>query len=88
MAITTSAKKAHRVAARKRVFNIRRSRTMAEVVKEIRLLIGAKKGTEAAKLMPKAFQAIDKAAKTKLIKKNAASRYKSRLSAALAKISK
>lgn len=88
MAITTSAKKAHRVAARKRVFNVRRSRTMAASIKEIRLLIAAKKNAEAIKLVPVTFQAIDKAAKTNLIKKNAASRYKSRISAALAKISK
>ena len=88
MAITTSAKKAHRVAARKRVFNIRRSRAMNESVKEIRLLIAGKKTAEALKLVPATFQAIDKAAKTKLIKKNAASRYKSRISAAIAKASK
>lgn len=88
MAITTSAKKAHRVAARKRVFNLRRSRSMTSALKEIRSLIAGKKAAEAVKLVPTAFQAIDKAAKTNLIKKNAASRYKSRISAALAKISK
>lgn len=88
MAITTSAKKALRAAGKKRVFNIRRSRAMSEAVKEVRALVAAKKGSEAAKLLPKAFQAIDKAAKTNFIKKNAASRYKSRLSAAVAKAAK
>ncbi len=88
MAITTSAKKAFRVAERKHVFNIRRSRTLTDALKEVRSLIAAKKVKEAAAYMPKAFQAIDKAAKTNFIKKNAAARYKSRISVALAKISK
>ena len=35
MAITSSAKKAIRVAARKRVFNLRRQKTMREAIKEV-----------------------------------------------------
>ncbi len=88
MAITTSAKKAHRAAARKRVFNLERSKAMKAAIKDVRKAVAGKKVSDAAKALPAAFKAIDKAAKTNLIKKNAASRYKSRLSAAVAKISK
>ena len=75
MPITKGAKKAHRASLRKRVFNLRRLRTMNEVVKDIR---GSDK-TEAEKMLPKAYQAIDKAAKRGIIKKNTAARKKSRL---------
>lgn len=80
MAITSSAKKANRVALRKRVFNTRRADSLKAVVKEIKQLISAKKIKEAKALLPKAYQAIDKAAKGNTIDKNNASRKKSRLS--------
>ena len=81
MAITKGAKKAHRASERKRVFNIRRRRAEHEVVKEVRSLATAGKPDEAAKLMPTAYKAIDKAAKRGIIKKNTAARKKSRLAA-------
>ncbi len=87
MAITSSAKKALRVSKRKRVFNMRRSDAMKTAIKSIRVLVAAKKASEAATFLPEAFRAIDKAAKTKYIKKNAASRYKSRLAALVKKAS-
>lgn len=86
MAITTSAKKAIRSSARKHVFNLRRKTAMKKALKDIRSLISEKKKGEALKLLPSTYQAIDKAAKTNLIKKNAAARYKSRLESAIAKI--
>lgn len=77
MAITKSAKKAHRASLRKRVFNVRRKRTLVSAVKD------AKKDMSTDSLA-KAFQAIDKAAKRGIIKKNTAARKKSRLAKALA----
>ena len=87
MPITKGAKKAHRASLRKRVFNVRRKRTMHEVVKEVRDLISSGKKSDAEKLMPIAYKAIDKAAKRGVIKPNTAARKKSRLVAAVKKIS-
>ncbi len=88
MAITKSAKKAHRASLRKRVFNVRRASALYDATKAVKKALEAKKGAEAAKLLPAAFKAIDKAAKRNVISKNTASRKKSRLAKALAKISK
>lgn len=83
MAITKSAKKAVRSSARKRVFNERRKRAEKETTKTLRGLLSGGKVQEAEQLLPKAYQAIDKAAKRGVIKKNTASRKKSRLVAAI-----
>lgn len=88
MAITKGAKKAHRASLNKRVFNTRRKKAMGEVTKQVRKLLGEGRANDAAALMPKAFQAIDKAAKRGVIKKNTADRKKSRLTAAVARIGK
>lgn len=85
MAITKGAKKAHRSSLRKRVFNLRRKQQMSDTVKEVRKLITQGKKDEAQKLLPAAYQAIDKAKKRGVIKKNTAARKKSRLVAALKK---
>ena len=58
----------------------RRSRAMQDAIKALRTAVAGKKAAEAAKLLPKAYQAIDKAVKRGVIKKNAAARMKSRLS--------
>jgi small subunit ribosomal protein S20 len=73
-----NAKKALRVAARKRILNDRRRRAMRVAVKSVKI-------SNATEDLSKAFQAIDKAAKRGVIKKNAASRKKSRLTKAVAK---
>ena len=78
MPITQSAKKAIRGSLRKKAFNDRRKRAMKEVIKKIEKAAKADKAA-AQKLMSAAFQAIDKAAKKGVIKKNNASRKKSRL---------
>ncbi len=85
MAITSSAKRAIRVAGRKRVLNLRRLDTMRETVKDMKKLIAAKKTAEAEKMLTTAQKAIDKAAKRGVIKKNTASRKISRLVKALRK---
>lgn len=83
MAITKGAKKAHRASLRKRVFNLRRKSAMNDAVKGVRKLASAGQREDAAKLLPAAYQAIDKAAKRGVIKKNTAARKKSRLAAAI-----
>lgn len=87
MAITRGAKKVIRISERRKVFNDRRARVMKSTVKEVRELIAGKKKAEAEKLLSAAYKALDKAAKRGVIKKNTASRKKSRLAKALKKIS-
>jgi len=79
MPIIKSAQKALRGSKKKRVFNDRRRRAMREAVKDVKKLVVAKNPTEAQKKLSVAYQAIDKAAKRGVIKKNTANRKKSRL---------
>ena len=79
MPITQSAKKAVRGSLRKKAFNDRRKRVMKEEIKKIEKLAKTDKAG-AVKMLPTAFQVIDKAAKKGVIKKNNAARKKSRLS--------
>jgi small subunit ribosomal protein S20 len=74
-----SALKAARVAERRHVINLRRIRAMKEAVKEVMQVISAKKGSDATKLMPKVFQAVDKAIKGGVIKMNTGARIKARV---------
>jgi small subunit ribosomal protein S20 len=85
MPIKASAKKTMRADERKRVFNLRRNRAMKDAIKEVGQLATAGKLDEAEKLLPKAYQAIDKAAKRGVIKDNNADRKKSRLARTLVK---
>ena len=85
MAITSSAKRAIRVAARKHIFNVRRVDTMKTEVKTLQKLVLAGKKEEAEKSLSGAYKAIDKAAKRGVIKKNTAARKKSRLVAMMRK---
>lgn len=86
MPITKGAKKAHRSSLKKRVFNLRRTREMNDVVKKTRKAIAGGDAAEAEKMLPAAYKAIDKAAKRGVIKENTASRKKSRLVAAINKV--
>ena len=79
MPITASAKKALRQTKRRRVANVRSLTKVKTIVKEVRFLIQGKKFTEAKALLPRLYKAIDKAAKENVIKKNTASRKKSRI---------
>ena len=85
MPITTSAKKALRVSARKKVVNDRRQDAMKSSVKKLKKLVADKKIKEAGEFFRTAQKAIDKAAKRGIIKPNAAARKKSRLSAMIKK---
>ncbi len=83
MAITSSAKKAIRSSARKRVFNLRRQKDLTDTTKALLKAIAAKDVAGAEKLLPTAYKAIDKAMKRGVIKKNTAANKKSRLALAL-----
>lgn len=79
MPIKLSAKKALRQSKKRQIFNLAKKIAMKNVVKKIKKLAVEKKYSEAQKLIPLAYKAIDKSAKTGVIKENAASRKKSRL---------
>ena len=83
MAITSSAKKAHRASLKKHVFNVRRKRALTSAVKVTKKLVTAGDTKEAGVSLSAAYKAIDKAAKRGIIKKNTASRKKSRLAASI-----
>lgn len=79
MPITQSAKKALRQTRRRTIANLQRTEAYKKVLKQIRKLLAEKKVKAAEALVPQAYQALDKAAKTGVVKKNAAARKKSRL---------
>lgn len=81
MPITTSAKKALRGSKRKRSFNLRKKDTLSKTIKQVKKLIANKQIKEAEALIPAVQKIIDKATKTGYLKKNTASRKKSRISA-------
>ena len=88
MPVTASAKKALRRNLRQRAQNLKKKEVYRRAIKEYRKLIASKKLEEAQQLLSRAYQALDKAAKTSVIKKNTASRLKSRLTHLIAKSSK
>ncbi len=83
MPITQSAKKALRQSKRKRVTNVKYLTKIRAITKQIKKLTQENKLREAQALLPKVYQALDKAAKKDVIKKNAASRKKSRITRSL-----
>jgi small subunit ribosomal protein S20 len=85
MAITKSAKKAFRQSQRRRTKNVQRMKKLRSLLKEVAALVSQGKDKEAKKLLPKVYKLLDKAAKTGLIKKNAASRKKSRITRSIIK---
>ena len=85
MPITKSAKKALRQTRRRTIRNLRRKEAYRKALKQIRKLLAEKKIKEAEALVPQAYKALDKAAKTGVLKKNAAARRKSRLMQWMAK---
>jgi small subunit ribosomal protein S20 len=85
MPITTSAKKALRQNRTNRVRNTAKKEAYKKAVKTYRKLVSSKRTDEAATELAKAYQALDKAAKTNVITKNKASRLKSRMAKQLGK---
>jgi len=79
-----SAKKALRQNIRRRKNNLNRQQAMKDVIKEYKKLAAAGKKEEAAKNLSDVYKTLDKMAKVKFIKKNRASRLKSRLAKKIA----
>ncbi|OGZ69352.1 MAG: 30S ribosomal protein S20 [Candidatus Staskawiczbacteria bacterium RIFCSPHIGHO2_02_FULL_42_22] len=88
MAITKSAKKAIRQNKARRIHNLTYINKIKKLVKEAKQFVVQKKVKEAKDLLPKVYQAFDKAAKIGVIKKNNASRHKSRITKLVDKNSK
>jgi len=84
MPIIKSAKKALKQSKVKRVRNIRRKKAYRNYIKEFKKAIEAQDFDKAKELLPKVYKALDKAAKNNTIKKNTASRTKSRLTKKIA----
>ena len=80
MPITSSAKKALRQSKKHRIENLKRSEAFKNAIKKFKKLVETKKLDEAKATLPAVYQTLDKATKTNVIKKNTASRLKSRLS--------
>ncbi len=86
MPITKSAQKALRQNKRRRARNVKQSRSLKDEVKSLKKLVAKKDKKGANEILPKVYKALDKAVKTNLIKKNTASRLKSRLTKTVNKI--
>lgn len=80
MAITSSAKKAHRASLKKRVYNDARKENIRKAIKQIQKFVREKNQAGAEKSLKEAFISLDKAAKANTIKWGKADRKKSRLS--------
>ena len=88
MPVTKSARKEARKNIRRRAANREGREALKKAVKQYRKLIAQKKFDEAGAFLPQVQKALDKGAKANLIKKNTASRLKSRLAHAIARASK
>jgi len=85
MPVIKSAKKALRKSKKRKAVNVAKNRKLKSLLKKAQTLVAGKKTEEAKKLLPQIYKILDKAAKTKLIKKNTASRKKSRITRLIAK---
>jgi small subunit ribosomal protein S20 len=85
MPIIKSAKKALRQSQKRKIRNTVYKQKMKSLLKETRALFGQEKADEAKKNLSKIYKALDKAAKEGIIKKNTASRKKSRITKFLSK---
>lgn len=85
MAITKSAKKSIRQNIKRAAGNLIYANKMRGLIKKTRVLVSQKKLKEAQDLLPAVYKALDKASKVGVIKKNTASRKKSRITKLLAK---
>lgn len=78
MPITSSAKKALRQSQKHKTKNLQRKNAVKDLFKQLQKLVVQNQLGEAKSLVPKLYKAIDKAAKAGVLKKNTASRKKSR----------
>lgn len=79
MPITKSAKKALRQNQKRKARNLVYKKKMKDLIKKVRTLVLEKKIEQAKKLLPQVYKILDKTAKVGIIKKNTASRKKSRI---------
>ena len=79
MPITQSAKKAFRQSARRRTHNTARKEAYKKSLKAVKRAASRGASADLVSALSMAYQALDKAAKTGAIKKNKASRLKSRI---------
>jgi small subunit ribosomal protein S20 len=79
MPITTSAKKALRQNIRRRERNSARKKELKNSIKQLKKFISQKNTELALQQLSLVYKKLDKAAKVNIIKKNTASRLKSRL---------
>jgi small subunit ribosomal protein S20 len=79
MANTYSALKRGRQTERRTEFNRRSKSRLRHQIRAMRRAIQEKDPKKAGELLPATFSIIDRAAKTGMIKKNTAARYKSKL---------
>jgi len=79
MPIKNAAKKALRQSFRRQKINDHYERKIKSLIKEARALVAQKKAKEAKNFLPDIYKILDKAAKVGTIKKNNASRRKSRI---------
>jgi small subunit ribosomal protein S20 len=81
MANTYSALKRVRQAERRTEYNRKNKSRLRHQIRAMRRAINSKDAKAAADLLPQTFSIIDRSAKTGVIKKNTAARYKSKLHA-------
>lgn len=85
---TSSAKKAMRQSRRRQTINLRTKSKYKSAVKSTRAQIAGGNAHDATESLKKAMSALDKAVKKNVLHKNTASRRKSRLAKAIAKLGK
>ncbi|MDD5547878.1 MAG: 30S ribosomal protein S20 [Candidatus Pacebacteria bacterium] len=86
--ITKSAQKAYRQNVKRRAKNLNAKRALKDILKKYKKLVSAGDIKAAQAELPKVYKTLDKAAKENLIKKNKASRLKSRMTKLIAKKAK
>ena len=79
MPVTRAAKKSLRQNKRRKERNLDYKKKIKDLVKKVQVLVKENKKEEAQSLLSPIYKALDKAAKRGVIKKNTASRRKSRL---------
>jgi len=88
MANTISAQKRVRITERRNAVNGTRKTRLRHQIRKMRRLLETNDATGATAAIPQTYSLIDRAAKWGIIKRNTAARYKSRLTARLAKLKK
>ncbi len=88
MPITKSAEKAARQNVRRNAENQKGKTALKNALKNYKKLVAGRRFDDARKALADVYQALDKSAKRNLIKKNKASRLKSRLTQLMARASK